>query len=121
MPGSHRCHVHAQEGLGGAWRFTNVIRPDRYGFVLGIVSWYGSRATIAHIVGRANHRARHSFGHIWQEGQSVITLLGEHKELTSTGMLAWGCFIMAQPSSPTYVSYVKFRLGNIGWGGRFVS
>ena len=44
---------------------------------------------------------------IWQDGQSVVTLLGEHKELTSTGMLAGGCFIMAQPYSPTYVSYVK--------------
>ena len=77
---------------------------------------------MVHIVGRANNRARHSFGHIWQDGQLVVTLLGEHKEFTSTGMLAGGCFIMVQPSSPTYVSYVKsLRRGNIGWGGRFVS
>ena len=77
---------------------------------------------MAHIVGRADNRARHSFGHIWQDGQLVVTLLGEHKEFTSTGMLAGGCFIMVQPSSPTYVSYVKsLRRGNIGWGGRFVS
>ena len=76
---------------------------------------------MVHIVGRANNRARHSFGHIWQDGQLVVTLLGEHKELTSTGMLAGGRFIMAQPSSPTYVPYAKFRRGNIGRGGRFVS
>ena len=62
---------------------------------------------MAHIVGRAYNRARHSIGNIWQDGQSVVTLLGEHKELTSTGMLAWGCFIMAQPFCPFYVPYVK--------------
>ena len=62
---------------------------------------------MVHIVGRADNRARCSFGNIWQDGQSVVTLLREHKELTSTGMLAGGCFIMVQPSSPTYVSYVK--------------
>ena len=78
----------------------------KQGCILGIVSWYGSRATIAHVDGRANHRARHSYGHIWQDSQLVVTLLREHKELTSTAMLAGGYFIMAQPSSPTYVSYV---------------
>ena len=99
----------------GSMALYPCYKPDHYGCVLGIVS------SMAHIVGRAYNRARHSFGHIWQDGQSVVTLLGEHKELTSTGMLAWGCFIMAQPFSPAYVPYVKLRRGNIGWGGRFVS
>ena len=102
-------------GIRGSMALYPCYKPDHYGCVLGIVS------SMAHIVGRAYNRARHSFGHIWQDGQLVVTLLGEHKELTSTGMLAGGCFIMAQPFSPAYVSYVKFRRGNIGWGGRFVS
>ena len=97
--------------------------------VLWIVSWHGhvvtawTRSKMAHIEGRSNHRAWHGFGHIWQDGQSVVTLLGEHKDLTSTAMLAGTYFIMAQLFSPACVSVVckgSPHLGNIGWGGRFV-
>ena len=84
-------------GIRGSMALYPCYKPDHYGCVLGIVS------SMAHIGGRAYNRARHSFGH----GQLVVTLLGEHKELTSTAMLAGGCFIMAQLSSQVCLSYVS--------------